>query len=183
MIALDASVLVAHLSPFDAHHDAATGILLAAADEPLLVHAITMAAVLVGGVKIGKGAEMRADLQAAGILIAGRDDDEPLRVAELRATTGLRLPDCCVLDIARTNDARLDLRPGSGDRSPSARRRGVALTVNGQQVQHEQCRPTAPVLIYGPYGPSGGRWTRASQKSSMPLTAARKASNATGLVT
>jgi hypothetical protein len=33
-----------------------------------------------------------------------------------------------------------------------------------------------------PYRPSG-RWTRVSQKSSMPLTAARKAPNETGLVT
>ena len=77
MITLDASVLVAHLYPFDAHHDAATTILLGAADQPLLVHALTMAEVLVGGVRNGKGAEMQADLQAAGILIAGRDDDEP----------------------------------------------------------------------------------------------------------
>lgn len=107
MIALDASVLVAHLSPRDTHHDAATSILLGAGDEPLLVHALTMAEVLVGGVKIGQGAEMRADLEAAGILIAGRDDDEPLRVAELRVTTGLKLPDCCALDAARTTGAKL----------------------------------------------------------------------------
>ena len=123
MIALDASVLVAHLYPFDTHHDAATSILLGAADEPLLVHSLTMAEVLVGGVKIGKGIEMRADLQTAGILIASPDDDEPLRVAELRATTGLKLPDCCVLDAARTNDARL----ATFDRTlaTAARRLGV----------------------------------------------------------
>lgn len=107
MIALDASVLVAHLFPFDAHHDAATSILLDAAEEPLLVHSLTMAEVLVGGVRIGKGAEMLADLLAAGIVIASRDDDEPLRVAELRATTGLKLPDCCVLDTAKANKAKL----------------------------------------------------------------------------
>ncbi len=125
MIALDASVLVAHLYPHDAHHDAATSILLGAADEPLLVHTITMAEVLVGGVRIGKGAEMQADLQAAGILIAGRDDDEPLRVAELRVTTGLKLPDCCVLDAARTNGARL----ATFDRAlaTAARRLGVVV--------------------------------------------------------
>lgn len=107
MIALDASVLVAHLYPLDAHHDAATSLLLYAVDEPLLVHALTLAEVLVGGVTIGKGAEMLADLKAAGILLGSRDDDEPLRVAELRATTGLKLPDCCVLDTARTNAAKL----------------------------------------------------------------------------
>jgi len=43
----------------------------------------------------------------AGITLAGRDDDEPLRLAELRAMTRLKLPDCCVLDAARTNEAKL----------------------------------------------------------------------------
>lgn len=107
MIVLDASVLVAHLDPLDAHHDAATRVLLNAADEPLLVHPLTLAEVLVGGVKIGKGAQMQADLQAAGVRLAPRDDDEPLRLAELRATTTMKLPDCYVLDAALTNDARL----------------------------------------------------------------------------
>ena len=103
MIALDASVLVAHLYPLDAHHEAATGLLLDAVDERLLVHTLTLAEVLVGGVKIGQGAEMLADLKMAGIMLASRDDDEPLRLAELRATTGLKLPDCCVLDVAVSN--------------------------------------------------------------------------------
>lgn len=107
MIVLDASVLVAHLSPSDAHHEAATQLLLAATDESLAVHALTLAEVLVGGVKIDKGAEMLADLQAIGLGLAVRDDDEPLRLAELRALTGLRLPDCCVLDAAQTNAAQL----------------------------------------------------------------------------
>lgn len=107
MIALDASVLIAHLYPFDAHHDAATRVLLDAEPERLLVHAITLAEVLVGGVSSGRGAEMRADLQAAGLRVARQDDDEPLRLAELRVRTGLRLPDCCVLDVAVSNGAAL----------------------------------------------------------------------------
>ena len=125
MIALDASVLVAHLSPLDAHHDAATRLLLDAGDESLLVHALTLAEVLVGGVKIGKGAQMMADLRAAGILLAKGDDDEPLRLAQLRATTGLKLPDCVVLDTAKTNDAKL----ATFDRplATAARRLGVPV--------------------------------------------------------
>ena len=125
MIALDASVLVAHLSPLDAHHDAATRLLLDAADESLLVHALTLAEVLVGGVKIGKGAQMLADLRAAGILLAKGDDDEPLRLAQLRATTGLKLPDCVVLDTAKTNGAKL----ATFDRAlaTAARRLGVPV--------------------------------------------------------
>lgn len=125
MIALDASVLVAHLYPLDAHHDAATRFLLDAADESLLVHALTLAEVLVGGVKIGKGAQMLADLRAAGILLAKGDDDEPLRLAQLRATTGLKLPDCVVLDTAKTNGAKL----ATFDRAlaTAARRLGVPV--------------------------------------------------------
>lgn len=125
MIALDANVLVAHLDRLDSHHDAATGLLLDAGDEHLLVHALTLAEVLVGGVKIGKGAEMLADLKLVGIGLARRDDDEPLRVAELRATTGLKLPDCCVLDTARSNEAKL----ATFDRAlaTAARRLGVLV--------------------------------------------------------
>lgn len=107
MIALDASVLIAHLAPADPHHEAATRLLLEAAPQPLLVHAITLAEVLVGGVRIGRGAEMQADLEAAGTRLAPRDDEEPLRLAELRVGTGLKLPDCCVLDTAITHSAAL----------------------------------------------------------------------------
>jgi len=107
MIVLDASVLIAHLHPSDAHHGAATSILLTAAPDVLLVHPITLAEVLVGGVRIARGAEMQADLQATGIRLVSRNDDEPLRLAELRVATGLRMPDCCVLDAAVSHGAGL----------------------------------------------------------------------------
>lgn len=94
MIVVDASVLIAHLNTVDPHHRAATEILLAGTPGQMLVHAITFAEVLVGGVRIGQGVSMRDDLFAAGIRVAPRDDDEPLRLAELRVSTGLRLPDC-----------------------------------------------------------------------------------------
>ena len=107
MIVLDASVLVAHLNPADAHHQSATGILLAGTPERMLVHTITLAEILVAGVRIGQGASLRDDLRAAGIAVAPHDDDEPLRLAELRATSGLKLPDCCVLDVAIRHRASL----------------------------------------------------------------------------
>lgn len=107
MIALDASVLIAHLSSRDAHHDAATDILLTACPGSMLVHTLTLAEVLVGGVKLGRGASMRNDLQAAGIQAAPHDAGEPLRLAELRVTSGLKLPDCCVLDVAASSQAAL----------------------------------------------------------------------------
>jgi predicted nucleic acid-binding protein len=100
VIAMDASVLIAHLNPSDPHHGAATAILLSGTPGQMLVHTITLAEVLVGGVRIGHGASMLDDLHAAGIVVAPHDDGEPLRLAELRANSGLKLPDCCVLDVA-----------------------------------------------------------------------------------
>lgn len=107
MIATDASVLIAHLNPADPHHQAAIEVLLAGAPGGMLVHTITLAEVLVGGVRIGQGASMQDDLRAAGITVAPHDEGEPLRLAELRVSSGLKLPDCCVLDVAIRHQARL----------------------------------------------------------------------------
>ncbi|MCU4187166.1 type II toxin-antitoxin system VapC family toxin [Acidiferrimicrobium sp. IK] len=125
MITLDARVLIAHFDPVDSHHEAATAILFDAKPGSTLVHTLTMAEVLVGGCRIGRGAAMRDHLRAAGVGVAPRDDDEALRLAELRAGTGLKLPDCCVLDVAlhhQTSLATFDAALAS-----IARRRGVAV--------------------------------------------------------
>lgn len=125
MIALDASVLIAHLNPADIHHEAATEILLNGNPGQMLVHTLTLAEVLVGGVRAGQGASMLGDLRAAGILVALHDDDEPLRLAELCTTSGLNLPDCCVLGVALHHQATL----ATFDEALAtvARRRGVPV--------------------------------------------------------
>jgi predicted nucleic acid-binding protein len=125
VIALDASVLIAHLNPTDQHHQAATAILLAGAPGQMLVHTVTLAEVLVGGVRIGQGASMRDDIRAAGIAVAPYDDDEPLRLAELRATSGLKLPDCCVLNVALHHNA--SLATFDDTLAAAARQRGVRV--------------------------------------------------------
>lgn len=125
MIALDASVVIAHLTDRDAHHAAATTVLLNASPGSMLVHPLTLAEVLVGGVRVGRGAAMRDELQAAGINVAPRDAGEPLRLAELRASSGLRLPDCCVLDVAMYNHASLATFDVA--LAAAARQRGLAV--------------------------------------------------------
>ena len=125
MIALDASVIIAHLNRADPHHEAATEILLAGTPGRMLVHAMTLAKVLVGGVRIGQGASMRDDLHGAGIVLAPSDGDESLRLAELRVSTGLKLPDCCVLDVAIRSRAMLATFDSTLE--DAAQRRGVAL--------------------------------------------------------
>lgn len=125
MIALDASVIIAHLNRADPHHEAATEILLGGTPGRMLVHSMTLAEVLVGGVRIGQGASMRDDLHRAGIVLAPYDDDESSRLAELRVSTGLKLPDCCVLDVAIRSGAMLATFDST--LKDAAQRRGVAL--------------------------------------------------------
>lgn len=107
MITLDASVVIAHLQPRDAHHHAATAYLREHADQPLLIHSLNLAEVLIGGVKAGRGQELLNDLHAIGLRVADQRDGEPLRLAALRVETGLKLPDCCALDTALTSESTL----------------------------------------------------------------------------
>lgn len=97
MIVLDASVLVAQLNSRDSHHPHATVFLSSREATDLVIHTVTLAEVLVGGVRIGRGDRMLRDVQTMGIRTLDRLPDEPLKLATLRARTGLKLPDCCAL--------------------------------------------------------------------------------------
>lgn len=128
MITLDASVLIAHLARDDRHSAVARDILWQAAGEALLVHPLTLVEVLVGGVRVGRESAMLAGLDAMGLEVADGGSDQPLRLARLRVSTGLKLPDCCVLDTALTARARL----GTFDAAlaAAARRSGVAVVTS-----------------------------------------------------
>lgn len=107
MITLDASVVIAHLSTQDPYHQAASAYLEQARTEDFLMHSLNLAEVLVGGARAGRAQEMLDDLLAIGIRVAQRPDDEALRLANLRAASGLKLPDCCALDTALLSGSTL----------------------------------------------------------------------------
>ena len=100
MIALDASLLIAALNGAEPGSDAALSVLQKSTPGTMVVHTVTLAEVLVGGVRLSQAVQMLAALRAAGIITAAHDEEEPLRLATLRVTSGLKLPDCCVLDVA-----------------------------------------------------------------------------------
>jgi len=102
MIVVDASVLIAYLDRADAHHARAVE-LLADAEPPLLVHPITLAEVLMAPTRAGSADRAWTVLQTIGVKVHDRPVD-PLQLAERRVESGLRLPDCCVLQAAA--DAR-----------------------------------------------------------------------------
>ena len=97
MIVLDASVLIAHLDAADAHHARADELLDSFAPEPLGASPITLAEVMVGPARAGKLDRAAATLRLLDVGGVDLEADAPVRLAMLRASTGLKLPDCCVL--------------------------------------------------------------------------------------
>jgi predicted nucleic acid-binding protein len=112
-VILDASVVIALRSPQDAHAELAR--LLVLDRDELIIHPVTLAETLVVPARAGIAKEVRERLiDGIGMQVWRPDDDEPVRVAELRAETRVALPDCYVLALAEllghplaTFDARL----------------------------------------------------------------------------
>ena len=97
MIILDASVLIGQLDGHDPHHKRARALLERSGTEPLGASAITLAETLVGPARAGRLEEANAALAQLGVRELALGEGAPARLAQLRADTGLKLPDCCVL--------------------------------------------------------------------------------------
>jgi predicted nucleic acid-binding protein len=97
VIVLDASVLIAHLDRSDAHHERAQQLLLLAVDQELAASTVTLAEVLVAPARAGQLDRASAALDELGVRTVQLDANAHVRLATLRAATGLKLPDCCVL--------------------------------------------------------------------------------------
>lgn len=125
MIVLDASVLIAHLDATDAHHERATQLLIDAGETTFGASPLTLAEVLVGPAGVGKLGVAESALRELGVATIPLPDDAPARLATMRATTGLRLPDCCVLlaaEIANADVATFDDRLAA-----ASSRHGIAV--------------------------------------------------------
>jgi predicted nucleic acid-binding protein len=107
VIVLDASVVIAMFNPNDPHHNRAIDVIDENAGDALVIHPMTLAEVLVGAVQQGHASRRLAEIDSIGIRRSEPHVDEPLLLAELRATTGLRLPDCCVLAVATQKSGTL----------------------------------------------------------------------------
>ena len=127
MIVLDASILIAHLDAADVHHRRATALLLSAAtdDEDVAASPITLAEVLVGPARAGRLEPALGALQQLGVINVDLPTDAPAQLAELRAATALKLPDCCVLLAATQTGAAVATFDAAV--ATAASRRGMPL--------------------------------------------------------
>lgn len=105
MIAVDASVLIAHMESGNAHHHRAVALLRAANGVDLALHAVNAAEVLVNPVRRNASAEVLRDWSMQGVVVVPTDEASPVRLAALRVRTGLKMPDCCVIDVAQQRHA------------------------------------------------------------------------------
>jgi predicted nucleic acid-binding protein len=106
VIVVDASVLIAHLDEHDALHARAVDVLLEAADQRLGCSPITLAEVLVGPARRDRLAAARAAVAELEVEEIPLGEEAPVRLAALRAESGLKMPDCCVLLAAQDAAAK-----------------------------------------------------------------------------
>lgn len=97
MIVLDASVLIAYLDRNDEHHAAAEALLAHLIDEDLGANSLTLAEVFVAPLRDGRLQAVREALSDLEIHELSFPIDTAVRLAQLRMTTRLKMPDCCVL--------------------------------------------------------------------------------------
>lgn len=103
MIVLDASVLIAHLDQRDAHHERAKRLLADTGAEPLGASTITLAETFVAPARARRLADASAALERLAVAELPLGDEASSRLAQLRADTGCKLPDCCVLLAAQAH--------------------------------------------------------------------------------
>ena len=106
-VVIDASALIAYFRTDDGHHVAAAQSIGAAtgAHRQRLIHPLTLAESLVGAARVGEQVAHAKRIREVGIATTDFDDDAPIRLAQIRTITRLRMPDCCVLDAARQHAA------------------------------------------------------------------------------
>lgn len=107
MIILDASVLIAYLDGDDALHASAEDLLTREIDDDFAASPITLAEVFVVPVRNGRLDEVRTALDDLEVEEQTFPMDSAVRLARLRASTGLKMPDCCVILAAQAAGARI----------------------------------------------------------------------------
>ena len=101
-VTLDANVLIALTDQDDPHYDdAAWFIRRSIFRRTLLIHPLNVAEAAIRPSAAGVVDQVRRIWDFLGVHVTKFDDEQPWRLASLRASTGLGLPDCCVLDTAR----------------------------------------------------------------------------------
>ena len=107
VIVLDANVLIAYLDGEDVHHIRAEALLAQEIDDDFAASLWTLAEVFVMPVRQQRLDAAREALAELDVQELAFPPDLAVRLAQLRASTNLKMPDCCVLLAAEEAGARV----------------------------------------------------------------------------
>jgi len=125
VIVLDAGVLIGFLAADDVFHDRASTFLAEHAAQTFAASALTVAETLVHPARAARLGDARRALAALQLGVLGLAADEAVQLAELRAATGLRMPDAVVVLAAERHGAELATTDAAVARAAEAR--GIPL--------------------------------------------------------
>ena len=107
MIVLDASVIIAYLDRHDAQHTRAEELLAREIDDDFAANPLTLAEILVVPARDGRLEQVQAVLRDLEVQELPFPADAAVKLGLLRAGTGLKMPDCCLLLAAQAAGARV----------------------------------------------------------------------------
>ena len=125
VMVIDASVLIALHNSKDPHHDWSLGVFRQTLDLQWRMPVLTLAEALVHPIKAGKGEEFQKNIDGLGLVVQDIPSTAAGSIAQLRVSTGLRMPDCVVLWQALQAEATL----ATTDRALAKNARELALQV------------------------------------------------------
>jgi len=107
IVVVDAGALIALFDDHHPHHEWAFGMFMRTLNQELVMPALTYAEVLVHPTRAGRADEF--DQRIAGLKLGIRPlaPEDTTLLADLRATTSLRMPDVVVLQLTTSEQATL----------------------------------------------------------------------------
>jgi predicted nucleic acid-binding protein len=100
IVVLDASALIALFSDKDLHHNWAVQMLVDTIAWELQLISLNMAEAMVHPTKAGRLNQFTDSIRGLGIEVTSVDSSDAARLAQIRASTNLRMPDALVLNQA-----------------------------------------------------------------------------------
>lgn len=107
LVVLDASAIIALFDQSDPHHDWAMEMLRDTSSLDLATAALTYAESLVQPSRAGKQARYESAFRSLGVVVYPLEPEQATLLAELRAKTGLKMPDAVVLQLTLQLKAEL----------------------------------------------------------------------------
>ena len=101
-VTIDATALIALMKPTDSHHEWAKDFFIKHLHDELVISSLTYAEVLTHPARHNVLDKFLNDIEALELNVASLSDNDSVPLAQLRVSSGLRMPDAVVLHTAKS---------------------------------------------------------------------------------